>query len=391
MKNLTAVLICSTFLNANAMNHDMEIVDNLVKCSEMTNQVFKQLNSNIDDEESCNTEEEYLKKCSDYYAKAVKLFRDHNPISEQLTIKKLRDYTYDFLHRNGLDSLFKQLAIAEIEIPTIDQDLPFPYFTYEEAMKNHEDPRIKCVNVDGQYVITVSSNDYYGALSLFHDNKYDNIKIGTFETNYNFANCSCSLSKNTGISTIYMKHALEAYDNAFTHEAGHFHQQCVYSDFERIIEKFDFIRGGIIHVASEMYAWVFEFRHLLEKQNLPKEYIFSLGFRFSSLFGNSTEKIPYYFMNLALSLANQPEKKLVDIANQVIDAIKTGVVINDGEDVRTEFSCISDASPEEYGIDSNGVVKFNAEKNKEAIRVLLTRMGYDAEEVFARIDILTKE
>ena len=145
-----------------------------------------------------------------------------------------------------------------------------------------------------------------------------------------------------------------------------------------------------LYFASEMFAWVFEYRYAIET-SAKKDYIFQLGMRLPILYSNSDKQYYGYFMNLALSLANQPEKKLIDIANQAIDAIKNGVVINDGEDVRTEFTCISDASPEEYGIDSNGVVRFNAEKNKEVIKDLLTRMGYDAEEVFARVDVLTKE
>lgn len=391
MRILTAALICGTFLNANAMNHDMEVVENLVKCGNFTSQLFHLLSQNMDYENRRKTEEGYMAKCSDFYAKAVKTFRVHNPRREQWTIKKLRESTYDFLHKNGLDDLYESLAIQEIEVLTIDQELPFPHFTYEEAMQNYDDQRIKCINYgDNSHVIRVHYDDLAGAINLFHDSKYDNIKIGTFETNYNISNCGCAYSDDKGYSTIYMMHALEGYDSDFIHETGHFNQTCKYNEFENLCRKFDSNHkfAGVLYVASEMFAWTFEFRHLLEKKNISKEYIFSLGLRLPILFGNL--KAPYYFSNLALSLANQPEKKLVDIADQAIEAIKNGVIINDGEDIRTEFTCDSNASPDEYGIDYNGVVRFNAEKNKAAIRDLLTRMGYDPDAVFERIDALTK-
>ena len=384
-KKFLATALISSFLTVNAMDHDMEIVDNLLQCGSITNQNFQLLHSDIDYEKRCKIEAEYMQKCSEFYANAVKIFREHNPKPEQWTIKKLRDSTYDFLHRNGLDLLFRQLAIAEIEIPTTGQELPFQYFTYEEAMQNYEDQQIKCIRCnDNQYVINVHYNDHAGALSLFHDSKYDNIKIGTFATNYNFAYCFCSYACDTGLSTIHMKNALEAYDTYFTHECGHFNQAYMYSDFKNISTKFEMYpkTRSIVYVVSEMFAWIFEFRHLLERPNISKEYIFDIGMRLPLLFGSSTEKVPYYFSNLALSLANQPEKKLVDIANHAIDAIKTGVVINDGEDIRTEFTCVSDAAQDEYGIDSNGVIRFNSEKNKDAIRNLLTKMGYNSDKVF---------
>ena len=130
------------------MNHDMEVVENLVKCGNFTSQLFHLLSQNMDYENRRKTEEGYMAKCSDFYAKAVKTFRNHNQPQESLTIKKLRDSTYDFMHRNGLDGLFDKLAIEEIEVPYIEQQLPFPCFTYEEAMQNYEDERIKCILYD---------------------------------------------------------------------------------------------------------------------------------------------------------------------------------------------------------------------------------------------------
>lgn len=369
------------------MNHNMEIVDNLMKSSIAFQKIPPYVYGDSYEADQIKRKQ-YDKQGADFYAKAVELFRDSNPRPEQLTIKKLRDSTYDFFHKHDLDSLFNNLAIGELEVPSIDDQFPFQIISQEEAEQNYDDDKkMKCVlQNDGRYIIMVHSDDRIESKDLFCNEKYDGMPIGGQWAKYNAPSCFCAPNY------ICMANVIECYENYFIHESGHFYQRMTYPDFSEIESNF-FGQGkkdDILCTALEMFAWVFEYRHAIESP-ASKDYIFQLGLRLPMFYSNSDKQYYGYFMNLAVSLANQPEKKLADIANQAIDAIKNGVVINDGEDIRTEFTCVSDASPEEYGIDSNGVVRFNAEKNNAIIRDLLSRIGYDPDIVFASAKELTKE
>ena len=393
---LTTALICHTFSTTHSMNHNIEIVDNLMKSSIAIQNEPPYVYGDSYDADQIKREQ-CRKQASDFYAKAVKLFRNDNPNPKQLTIKKLRDSTYSFLHKHDLDSLFNNLAIGELEVPSIDNHFPFQIVSKEEAEQNYDDKKMKCVlQNDGRYIIMAHHDDRIESKDLFHNEKYNDMPIGGQWTKYNVPSCFCTPNY------IRMVSALESYENYFIHESGHYYQKMIYPELNEIEDNFSnqlgiddnfsyqFEKDYVLYTASEMFAWVFEYRHAIESP-ASKDYIFLLGMRLPMFYSNPDNQYYGYFMNLAVSLANQPEKKLVDIANQAIDAIKNGVVINDGEDIRTEFTCVSDASPEEYGIDSNGVVRFNAEKNNAIIRDLLSRIGYDPDLVFDSARELTKE
>lgn len=400
MRILTAALICGTFLNAHAMNHDMEVVDILLNVAKIALKEYDALSL----EYSREKEDLYEKQISSLYADAKKTFRDNNTSSKTLTMKELRNSTYKFLHHHDLGEVFDKIAIFEIEVPHVDQPLPFKQYTHQDAIMNLDEKNIQCVKEDnGQYLISTYGCDHSTRIDLFHNEKYNDIIIGSSKTNFNEAEYGCSsistsINENSSWSVIdkpniYISNVLEAYECHFIDISGSFYLHMKYNDFFKKNIKFMEIdkKNEILCHSEYMLRSAFRFRYICEKQHLTKEYIFPIMCDgLIPIYFEQTAKLPYYFSNLALSLANQPDKKLVDIADQAINAIKNGVIINDGEDIRTEFTCDSNASPDEYGIDSNGVVRFNAEKNKAAVRDLLTRMGYDPDAVFERIDALTK-
>ena len=315
-----------------------------------------------------------------YFAEGVQILRNQANYAEEWTIKRLGDSIYRFFDNNGLADFYGALSLKNIEV--LDADF---------AQKSDN-----CLTIGKQGDITVlGAKDYQSGVNLFHDSRFFNVKIGTYKENQNRIHAICDFDKDTNLSQISLYNTLEAYDGIFAHESGHSYQHFAYPELYQ--QRYDVIQktgheNDVLYLSSEIIAWMFEFRYLIEKETLNKGDIVSLGTVIPKMLYDATPTISYYFTNYAMSMAGQMDKNLKELADLAIADIRNHIVpyFADIPEKRC-FSGVSGALEGQYGIDKNLVVKFNAEKNKCVLRKLLAKMGHNSDTIMNQTSSIVKK
>ena len=365
-------LVASSAYSLDVNIAENKAIDSFIRCG-VAERVATSISSDYSEKvcDAIGGEKGIAKK---HYVDAIKAFRQIDYTTKPLTIKELRSSIFTLWNKNGIGHFYEKLGICEIEI--LDKD------HVESLIKDNKNIKLS----DNGGIYTLNTDNVHTMLGLFHDTKYDDVKIGTLASNYNYLDCECSYFTESKLSALRMKHMLDGYTGCFMHEAGHAYQGMIYPKLDEV-EYLAYQRNKkateVCFIASEFFAMIFEFRYLLEKQNILKDDVVMLAIRLPVLLNNSISNGLYYkFTNLALSLASQTDKKLVDIIGEAVEYIQNNVMVDDtAMNIRLDFSDDRNANENSYGIDKDGVVHFNAEKNKAIITDLLTRMGFDGESI----------
>lgn len=389
---LSTALIGLVTANICAMDPDNQVMDKLIRHGtyteldistfivELSHKTISRVVSIMDTYGELRIQGLFESMAKNHFSKALEIFRNDN-YTEPLTIKNLRNSICRFLDKNGLNDLYQHLSIKDIEILDVN------------FIQNNGDLQTKYAlkNQDGATIL--QAQDYQSGVNLFRDSRFNDIKIGTRRNNYERLYGLCDYNVKSNLSTISMCNTLEAYDSIFAHESGHAYQHFVYPELTNMRYKIREETGNkdhFMYLSSEIIAWMFEFRYLLEKETLNKGDAVALGVVLPKMLYSKTPTISYYFTNYALSMASQMDKKLVDLANAAIADIKNILQVPYNSR-NLEFSGVSDVLDGEYGIDSDLTVRFNAEKNRGILRELLTKMGYSTGSTIDRIDCIVKE
>jgi len=361
-----------------------------------------------------------------HFSEALKAFRSQEYPIKQRTLKGLRNTLHQFYHQNGLDTLFKNICIDSLEVVDIEQldgltlwkETTFSQYSIGRKLYTNEYTLIsdqvqssnKTLNgaigrskegipyytINPCFVPTGVDRDSLNAKKLYAHSKkffynplYDNIAIGTNPNIFLIPNCCCKPDSDNNYIGISMKYALEGYESIFSHESGHAYVMKNYPILNDIKEfNFGSKQGAMAYSVNELVAWIFEFRYILDQQTIDKGDLIAIGMRLAQLMDENTLPYEYHCMNLALSLASQKDKKLVDIADKTIYQIKH-YVTSDKYSVNTNFSVNSNSN--EYGITKDHEIRYNRQKNLLTIKEMLDKLGVDGGYIIDNANTIIKD
>ena len=358
-----------------------------------------------------------------HFSEALKAFRSQGYPIKQRTLKGLRDTLQPFYHKNGLDKLFKNICIDSLDVFDIDQlngltlwkETTFSRYSKGTKIFANEYTLIskqsdKALNgtigesEEGVPYYTIkpcfvpagvdrdslnAKKLYAHSRKFFHNQLYDNIVIGSNPNIFLTPVCYCIPDSKNNYTGISMKNALEGYESLFSHETGHAYVMKNYPILNDLkVFSCDKKQEAIAYVANELVAWMFEFRYMLEQPTLDKEYIIAIGMRLGQLMDEDTYPYEYHCMNLAMSLASQKDKKLVDLADKTIYQIKH-YVAKEKYSVNANFS--ANPNSDEYGITKDHEIRYNRQKNLSTIKEIFDKLGVDGGAIIDNANTIIKD
>lgn len=366
MKHLFYIL---SLVASSAYSLDVNIAENKAMDKLMRFGVVRHSEISVDN--NCSV---YPELFDEKYIDAIKAFRQINYNVQPLTIKEFRDSFFKFFDKNGLRDFYDKLSIYSIEV--LDPN---------HVLSVIGDDNLELISEDGMHILYACDE---GAMrSLFHDKKYNDIRIGSLTDNPDSDGCYFTPS-------MRIQEIQEGYISNVIKAAGEAYFDIAYPQFYPLgYLAHQHNKANVYALALDLSPMIFEFRYLLEKEKLSKDDVVVLAERLPVLLDNSINDGLYYkFANLALSLASQTDKKLADIISDTAENIYKNVMIDDtAMNIRDDFSEDSNADASRYGVDENGVIHFNAEKNKAIIIDWLNRMGFDGESIVKHAPEIAKD